>query len=158
MARSRWLQRDIVEVAAKHALSVHEDSDSAPLTLYGIASCAASLAMVLSDEGHPNHAAAIERHLPPAGVENGKSFDAYCIECGQRVEHHNGAWICPTHFDRGHVRFEPRSTTAEDSGARVERDRLREAIEDALGHYPDEGDMAVSLRAAIDDGGQPHGA
>lgn len=43
-----------------------------------------------------------------SGVENGRAYDAYCIECNARVEHKFGAWICPTHRDRGHVRFEER--------------------------------------------------
>lgn len=102
----RFLARDIIEAAAKHAVSVHEDG-GCPLTPYGLASCAAAMALVLSTPSHPNHALAIEQHLPPTGVENGTPYDVYC-ECGLRVTYRFGAWSCPTHRDRATVIFRER--------------------------------------------------
>jgi hypothetical protein len=58
-------------------------------------------------ETPPSHSREIPATVP-SGVENGVSYDAYCIECGERrqkVQWRGGAWICPTHYDRGHVEF-----------------------------------------------------
>ncbi|MCW3039445.1 MAG: hypothetical protein JWM31_1350 [Solirubrobacterales bacterium] len=96
----RFLERDVVQVAARAALAVADP----PLTDYGIATAAASLAVVLADPTHPNHERAMAKYLPPHGTENGKPFDVYC-ECGLRVEHRFGAWICPSHHDRATVKF-----------------------------------------------------
>lgn len=65
---SRREQSDIIEAAARHALSVHEEGQSAPLTPYGIARCAAALALVLTDDTHPNHSLARENHLKASGA------------------------------------------------------------------------------------------
>ena len=63
-----WFDRDderfrsaaVTQLAARHALQVHEGRDSGPLTPFGIASCAASMAVVLATS-HANHLLVIER-------------------------------------------------------------------------------------------------
>jgi hypothetical protein len=52
----------------------------------------------------------------PSGVENGRPYDAYCIECGASVVWRNGAWICPRHRDLGHVEFVERIGPMTDTG------------------------------------------
>lgn len=50
---------------------------------------------------------AINEQGPPLTTSEGQ-FDVTCEECGASVEYRFGAWICPTHRDRGHVVFTKR--------------------------------------------------
>jgi hypothetical protein len=61
-------KHEIVQMAAQHALLVHENPDKPGLTPYGIATCAASAAYVLAHEDHPNHQSLLAR-LAPAMTE-----------------------------------------------------------------------------------------
>ena len=49
----------------------------------------------------------------PSGIEDGREYDAYCLECEgtkQRVAYRFGAWICPQHRDLCHVHFVERES------------------------------------------------
>lgn len=56
----RVRERDIMVRAAKHAVAVHGQPETR-MTPYGLAHCAASMALVLTDESHPNHRLAWEQ-------------------------------------------------------------------------------------------------
>lgn len=66
---SRFRYAAIVELAAADAKRTHEDSSVAPLTAHGVATCAASTAIVLADPDHWNRRhiiAGLRRALLPA--------------------------------------------------------------------------------------------
>lgn len=144
--RSRWHDRDITAAAAAHALAVKDHPNGPDLSTYGIAHCAAALALVLTAPDHPNHDQAIEQHLPAAGEENGVSYDVYCEECGARAEHRLGAWICPTHGDRERVRFEPRPRDYRDVSAAARYLDVFHSHPNSIGHG---GTNGLALRRAL---------
>jgi hypothetical protein len=58
----------VIHHAAAHAVEVHECA-GCPLTPSGIASCAASAAVVLGDPAHPNHERIMQQAMARAERE-----------------------------------------------------------------------------------------